>query len=239
MIILMVFFAFPLAAQKHRKYARQGNREFVEKDYEGSEMLYRRAVDAEPSFNKAVFNLGDALYKQEKYEEAVEHFKELSEKELDSGKLSDSYYNLGNSLLKAGKLEESVEAYKNALRNDPSDMEAKYNLAYALDQLKEQQQQQDDKQQESDGDQQDVQDEQEQDPGEDQQDKQEQNQQEGQEQSQQDEQDDTGRDEKQQQMSREDAERLLQALAENEDEIQEKVKKAKAAQSRVRTLKNW
>ncbi|MFP4488942.1 MAG: hypothetical protein ACLFN1_06525, partial [Bacteroidales bacterium] len=55
---------------------------------------------------------------------------------------------------------------------------------------------------------------------------------------QQDEQDDSARPD-QQQMSKEDAERLLQALAENEEEIQDKVKKAKAAKSRVRTLKNW
>ncbi len=244
LIMALIFFTIsPLAAQKQKKYARQGNREYTEKDYEDSEMLYRRAIDADPSFNKAVFNLGDALYKQEKYKEAIERFKELSDKELDSRKLSDSYYNLGNALLKAGELEESIEAYKDALRNDPGNMEAKYNLAYALDQL-EKQQQQENEQQDSEGDKQDEQDRQ-QDSGsqDDQEDQQEQDpgQQEDQEQQQQeqDQQDDSGQPDQQQQMSKEDAERLLQALAENEEEIQEKVKKAKAAKSRVRTLKNW
>ncbi|MFO7756461.1 MAG: tetratricopeptide repeat protein [Bacteroidales bacterium] len=241
----LIFFTIsPLAAQKQRKYARQGNREYTEKDYEDSEMLYRRAIDADPSFNKAVFNLGDALYKQEKYEEAIERFKELSDKELDSRKLSDSYYNLGNALLKAGELEESIEAYKDALRNDPGNMEAKYNLAYALDQLqKQQQQQENDEQQDSGDDKQDEQDQEDsgsQDEQEDRKDEQESGQQNEQDQQQQeqDQQDDSARPD-QQQMSKEDAERLLQALAENEEEIQEKVKKARAAKSRVRTLKNW
>lgn len=240
LIMAFIFFTIsPLAAQKQRKYARQGNREYTEKDYEDSEMLYRRAIDADPSFNKAVFNLGDALYKQEKYKEAIERFKELSDKELDSRKLSDSYYNLGNALLKAGELEESIEAYKDALRNDPGNMEAKYNLAYALDQLEKQQQQESNEQQDSGDDQQDKQDNQQdagsQDEQEDQKDEQESGQQ-----NEQDQQDDSGQpDQQQQQMSKEDAERLLQALSENEEEIQEKVKKAKAAKSRIRTLKNW
>ena len=40
-------------------------------------------------------------------------------------------------------------------------------------------------------------------------------------------------------MSKQDAERLLQALAADEQEVQEKVKEAKASERRVRTLKNW
>jgi len=239
-LILALIYISPVAGQKHKKYTRQGNRSYEDNDFGDSEMLYRRAVDADPEFNKAIFNLGDALYKQEKYEEALDNFKELSGRETDSNLLADSYYNMGNTLLKAGKIEESIEAYKNALRNDPSSMEAKYNLAYAqdlLDQQKNQQQQQQDQQQ-KDQEQQDNQ----QSQGE----NEDQNQQEGdqeQDQQQQDQQQDQKQQQQQQegeqQMSREDAERLLQALAENEKEVQEKVKKEKAARARIRTLKNW
>ncbi|MEZ5010369.1 MAG: hypothetical protein R2744_01425 [Bacteroidales bacterium] len=42
-----------------------------------------------------------------------------------------------------------------------------------------------------------------------------------------------------QKMTKDDAERLLQALANEEKEVQEKVKKEKAAAMRVKTLKNW
>ncbi|MEA1885921.1 MAG: tetratricopeptide repeat protein [Bacteroidota bacterium] len=228
---LAFFTSLPLEAQKERKYTRQGNRDYAEKKYEESEILYRRAIDVDPSFNKALFNLGDVLYKQEKYEEAIDNFEQLSEKEFDKENLSASYYNLGNSLLKSGKIEESIEAYKNALRNDPDNMEAKYNLAYAQDLLEKQQQQQQQQQNKNQQDQdKDQQNDQKQDSDQDNQEQEEQQQQEQENQQQQ---------QQQQQMSREDAERLLQALAENEKEVQEKVKKTKAAKARVRILKNW
>lgn len=239
-LILVLLQMGPLAGQKHKKYTRQGNRDYSENNFEDSEMLYRRAVDADPSFNKAIFNLGDALYKQEKYEEALDNFSQLSGKEIDSDMLADSYYNMANTLLKSGKIEESIEAYKDALRKDPSNIQAKYNLAYAQDLLEQQedqqQQKQDDNQQDQDQQQENKQDQQgdnedqEQQEGEQQQDQDQQQEQQEQEQEQQ---------QGQQQMSREDAERLLQALAENEKEVQEKVKKEKAARARVRTLKNW
>jgi tetratricopeptide (TPR) repeat protein len=238
-LILTLTFIAPMAGQKHKKYTRQGNRSYEDNNFGDSEMLYRRAVDADPAFNKAIFNLGDALYKQEKYEEALDNFKEISGRDTDRDLLADSYYNMGNTLLKSGKIEESIEAYKNALRNDPSNMEAKYNLAYAqdlLDQQKNQQQQQQDQQQK---DQQQQDNQQSQGENEDQQ-QQQGDQEQDQDQQQQDQQQQQQQQQQgEQQMSREDAERLLQALAENEKEVQEKVKKEKAARARIRTLKNW
>ena len=221
-------------AQKHKKYTRQGNRDYSESKFHDSEMFYRRAIDADPSFNKAIFNLGDALYKQEKYDEAVDNFSQLSGQELNKKILADSYYNMGNSLLKSGKIEESIEAYKNALRNEPGNREAKYNLAYAQDLLKEQQQPQQDKNSQQDSDRDKPDDQQ---SGSDENEDQQQEQQ--QEQEQNDQQDEQDQQLNQQQMSKEDAERLLQALAENEKEVQEKVKKEKAARTRVKTVKNW
>jgi len=239
-IIALIFLTvLPLAGQKQKKYTRQGNRDYSENNFEESEILYRRAIDVDPLFNKAAFNLGDALYKQEKYEGAIDNFEQVSEKKLDKESLSGSYYNLGNSLLKSGKIEESIEAYKNALRNDPDNMEAKYNLAYAQDLLKQQQQQQ---QQQNKDQSQDQQNDQQSGSGENnkQQEEQQQQQKQEQENQQQDNQQNNNQpQQQQQQISKEDAERLLQALAENEKEVQEKVKKAKAAKARVRTLKNW
>lgn len=239
-IVLIIFTALPLAGQKEKKYARHGNRDYADNNFEESEILYRRSVDVDPSYSKAVFNLGDALYKQEKYEEAVDRFEELSQNELGKKRLSGSYYNLGNSLLKSGKIEESIEAYKNALRNNPDNMEAKYNLAYAQDLLQKQQQQQQQQQQNKDQQQDQNQDQQnDQQSGSDENNEQQEKQNQQQDQEQESKQQEDNNNQQQQQMSKEDAERLLQALAENEKEVQEKVKEAKAAKARVRTLKNW
>ncbi len=147
----------------------------------------------------------------------------------DKDKKSASLYNLGNSLLMADKLQESIEAYKNSLRLKPDNPEAKYNLAYAQDLLKEQQQQQQQQQNKDNKDQ-----------NKDQEKKDDENKNQDQEKNSQDKQNnDQQQDQQQQSISKEDAERLLNAIANDEKNVQEKVKLAKAAKARVKTVKNW
>ncbi|HQB37610.1 MAG TPA: tetratricopeptide repeat protein, partial [Bacteroidales bacterium] len=169
---------------------------------------------------------GDALYKQEKYEDAGKQFIENINLNEDRNKKSAGFYNLGNSFLKSNKLKESIDAYKNSLRLNPQNLEAKYNLAYAQDLLQQQQQQQqnqDQQQQKQDKNNQDQNKEKEQDQSDNK---------EQQDQQQQPQQDD-------QAISKEDAERILNALENDEKNVQEKVKLAKAAKNRVRSAKNW
>ena len=97
-----------LFAQGERKFIRQGNREFEKQNYSESEISYRRAIDKNKSSADAVFNAGDALYKQEKFEDAGKQFIESHRMNEDRDKKAGSMYNLGNSLLKAGKLKESI-----------------------------------------------------------------------------------------------------------------------------------
>lgn len=219
-----------LYGQGERKFIRQGNREFEKQKYSESEISYRRAIDKNKGSADAVFNTGDALYKQAKYEDAGKQFIESHRMNEERDKKAASMYNLGNSLLKSGKLKESIEAYKNSLRLDPGNMQAKYNLAYAQDRLKEQEQQQQQQQDQQNQDQNKDQQKKDQDQNKDQDKQNDQNQNEDQQQQQNDQ---------QQAMSREDAERLLNAIANDEKEVQEKVKEAKAVKQRVKTLKNW
>ena len=235
LLLALLWFAGSLFAQGERKFIRQGNREFLKEKYSESEISYRRALDKNKGSADAVFNTGDALYKQEKFEDAGKQFAESLRMNEDRGKKASSMYNLGNSFLKSGKLKESIEAYKNSLRLDPGNMEAKYNLAYAQDRLKEQEQKQQQRQnqqdQEQNKDQKNQEQEQNKDQNQDQEKKDDQKENENQDQQQ--------PNEHQQSMSREDAERLLNAIANDEKEVQEKVKEAKAAKQRVKTLKNW
>ena len=103
---------------------------------------YRRAIDKNKSSADAVFNSGDALYRQKKFEDAGKQFIESHSMNEEKDKRSASMYNLGNSLLMAEKLKESIDAYKNSLKLNPGNMEAKYNLAYAQDMLRKQEEQQ-------------------------------------------------------------------------------------------------
>lgn len=206
-----------LWAQKEAKSVRSGNRLYRDSSYVEAEVNYRRALDENNKSFEGHFNLGDALFKQEKYAEAIEEYKTADALTEDNkSKKAAVYHNIGNSLFAQQQYAEAVAAYKNALRNNPKDDETRYNLAYAQQMLQQQQQQQQ---------QQNQQQEQKQEQ------KQEQQQQQKQEQEQQEQQ-------QEQQMSKENAERLLEALEEDEKEAQEKAQKAQRKRSRS-AEKDW
>lgn len=130
-----------LSAQEERKFIRSGNSHFADSAYLESEIEYRKAIDKAGDSFEAQFNLGDALYKQEKFNDALDQFQILAGTETNPERLAKVYHNIGNSYFAMQKLPESLEAYKNALRNNPNDHESRYNLI-AVQKLLEQQQNQ-------------------------------------------------------------------------------------------------
>jgi len=129
------------SAQMHpeRRSIRAGNRAYAEGDYAGGEEHYRDALAREPRSFGAAFNLADALMRQERYDEALGILDSLAAGEtLTARQRARTEYNRGNALLAGQKLKEAEEAYKQSLRNDPSDMDAKYNLAYVQELLRRQ-----------------------------------------------------------------------------------------------------
>lgn len=196
-IMLTISTAF---AQRENKYIRQGNKLYKEERYADAKDQYLKALEENNKSFKGSFNLGDALYKQEKYEEAATQFQTLAEASAGKPEKAKAYHNLGNSLLMQQKLEESIAAYKKALKNNPQDDETRYNLAYAMEKLKQQQQQNQDKQQEEK--------------------KEEEKKEEKQEEQKQDQQ-----QPKKDQLSKEEAQRLLDAMQNEEKNVQEKLNK--------------
>jgi Ca-activated chloride channel family protein len=215
-----------LLGQEEREYIRKGNRLYKKSEFAGSEGMYRRAQAQDKSTYDSGFNLGDALYKQGRFGEAAEEFNRAASGSTDDSlKQAQSFYNLGNSLLKDQKFEESIKAYINSLMLDPENSEAKYNLGYAQDQLKKQEEQKQQQQKDQKQDQQKDKNKQDQENKDDQKQKDDQQEKQGQGQ--------------QQSISREDAKRLLDALSANEKATQEKVQRDKAAGAKVRVIKNW
>lgn len=227
-----------LNAQTDKKFIRKGNREYEKNKFSDSEISYRKAIDKNKQSPEAVFNVGDALYKQNKFEEAGKQFVENTNQNDDKLKKSAGLYNLGNSLLKANKLQESIEAYKNSLKLRPGNREAKYNLSYAQDLLKLQQEQQ--KKQQQDKDKQDKnKDKNKKDQKKDQKDSNDKNKDQQKDQNNDKDQKQQQQQPQKQEISKEDAQRLLNSMANDEKNVQEKVKLAKAAKAKVRTVKNW
>lgn len=235
LICTFMFFSVALNAQSDKKYIRKGNREYDKTGFSDSEVSYRKAINNNKQSPDAVFNIGDALYKQNKFEDAGKQFIENINLNEDKNKKSSALYNLGNSLLKANKVQESIEAYKGSLKLRPDSKETKYNLAYAQDLLKKQQDQQ--KQQQDKNKQDQNKDNKKEDQKKDQNNKDKDRQKD--ENNNQDKQQQQKQQEQQQGISKDDAQRLLNALANDEKNVQEKVKLAKAAKEKVRTVKNW
>jgi len=239
LFIILALLALNTFAQQERKYIRKGNKAFENGNFDDSEIFYRKAIDKKDDSYSATFNIGDALYKQEKYDDAINQFSDLTNQELTKEDKAKIYHNLGNSLLNHKKIKESIEAYKHALRNNPSDRETKYNLAYAQKLLEQQQNQ--DQNQDQDKDKDKDQNEDQKNQNQDQEQNDDQQNQNQKEQDQKDQKQDKNQQQKQQQpeISQQDAERILQALANDEKKTQQKVKEEKAKAAKVKVVKDW
>jgi len=241
-ILIITLISVAAIGQNERKHIRSGNKLFMDavKDttqidtvkFSNAETEYRKALNKRPNDLQWNFNLADAIYKQQRFDEAAGKFSELAEKMETPEEKARVLHNLGNSQLMNQKIDESIETYKKALRQNPNDLDTKYNLAYAqlLKKKQEQQQQNQDQNQ----DQQDQN-----------QDKQDQNQDQNQQNKENKDQQNQDQQQQQQQaqqnkISKENAEQLLQVLQNDERQIQDKVKKMQAAQAkRARTEKEW
>jgi Ca-activated chloride channel homolog len=242
LICTLVSVSVSVNGQTDKKYIRKGNREYEKNKFPESEISYRKAIDKNKQSADAEFNVGTSLYKQNKFDDAGKQFMENINMQENSNKKSAALYNMGNSLLKSKKLKESIEAYKGSLKLKPDNREAKYNLAYAQDLLKKQEEQQR-QQQQNNQDKKDEDKNKNKDNSKDQKDNQEKKPEDNKDKSGQDQQkdgDNKQQDQQQKQgMSKDDAQRLLNAIANDEKNVQEKVKLAKASKAKVRTVKNW
>lgn len=196
-----------------RDYLRSGNKLYNDSLFIKAEVDYRKALDINPKSTDAMFNLGNALLMQQKVKEAMEQYESVSKVEKDKSKLAEIYHNMGVILQSAKQYPQCIEAYKESLRNNPKDDETRYNLALAQKLLKDQQQnQQNQDQQQQQQDQND--------------DKQEQNKdQQEQEQKDQQQQQQQQQQQNKNEMSKENAQQLLNAVMQDEKNVQDKVKK--------------
>jgi Ca-activated chloride channel family protein len=245
-ILLLLSLCLSLLGQEEKFYVRDGNKAYESGDFEVADEFYSKALKSEPELEVAEFNKADVLYEQKKYAEAIHMLKGIAESSEDDLLRAKSYHNMGNAYLESQKLSESIQAYKNALKLNPEDEETRYNLAYALSKLQQQQQKQNqdnqdkqdqNKDQQKKNDQnKDQQDQQDKNQNKDQQDQQ-QNQDENQQKS--DEPSEQQSQPQPNQLSKEDAERLLNALNNDEKDVQKKLKKKKTQASGKKVEKDW
>ena len=238
-LLVLALLAVDAAAQQYpeRRQVRKGNRAYEKGNYQDAAGRYMRALGADPSSFEAQYNLGNALHRQEMYDQAAQVQQQAAADSLAAPvDRAQAFYNLGNTQFRQQKYAEALESYKNSLRLNPDDPQAKFNYAYVKKHNKDDQNQ----------DQQNGQNQQNPQEGQNQQ-----NPQEGQNDPQEgdgqgDDQHQDGRPDKEQEgegrpqpagISPSEQERMLDAIQAQEDRTQEKLKEKAGAV--VRLKKNW
>ncbi len=206
------------AADEFSSLVEHGNSAYREDDYKSALEYYHQAEVEKPETPELDFNIGTVLHKEGNYEEAVEKLQRSMVTD-NVGYEAGALYNLGNTQFRMEDYQAAIDSYQRSLELNPDDVDAKYNLELTRIRLKEQmqQQKQEQKQQQQQQQQQQSQ-------------KEEEKEQQDQDQQQQPEDEEEKKDDQQQQqqpqqidendMSEEDAERILNALRDDEKDVQ-------------------
>lgn len=156
LFILGVFcFASVFAQNKVQKkqsdnFIYQGNQKLLEKDYTQAEASYRNSISITPDNATAAYNLGNSLYQNKLNAEAFYQYKSAAKKSVTKEEKHRAFHNMGNTFMNTQEYDKAVVSYKDALRNNPNDEETRYNYALAKELLKKQQEDQKNKDQNKD-----------------------------------------------------------------------------------------
>jgi Ca-activated chloride channel homolog len=221
-----------------RSQVKAGNQAAKSKQFDQSLEHYQRAIEQGADSSVVLYDKGHALYDKGDYPAAANSFMSSLSPRASRAEQTEALYNLGNSFFQAEKYDEAVQAYREALKRNSGDADAKFNYELARYRLQQQKQQQQNPQDQN----QQKKDQQKQDQPKPQDDQKKQDQQQQQQQPQDQQQADQQQNQQQpqqgQQMSKEDAERLLNALLQDEQNALKDAKKVKVA-TKVKREKDW
>lgn len=224
-VFILLMIASVAFAQNDRDYIRSGNRLYRNKSFDKAEVEYRKAVSANAENPQAVYNLGCSMMMQQKDSVAIQYFERASKLETNKLRRAKSNHNIGVILQNHKMYDKAIEAYKQALRDNPNDGETRYNLALCKKLLKNNP---DNNKQNKNQDKDKNQDKNKEENKDNDKDK------------------DKNKDKKdqqnpppQEQMSKDNAEQLLNAAMQNEKQTQQRLQKAMQQPRKTRSQKNW
>ena len=136
-----------ISAQKEARNVKEGNKQYVAQKFTEAQKFYEQGIADNSDSYSANFNLGNSLFRQKKYKEALEQYQKAATLTKEKKEIASAFHNVGNALMEEKNYEKSVEAYKNSLKANPKDDDTRYNLAVAQYLMKKQQEQQKQQQQ--------------------------------------------------------------------------------------------
>lgn len=127
------------AGMQEKALVMQGNKLYSAQKYKEAQAAYQQAWQLNPAFVPGAFNLGNTLILQKQYDAARKLMTATARNSREKAEQSSANYNIGNTWMSEQKWSEAADAYKEALRRNPQDEDAKYNLSYALAKMKQEQ----------------------------------------------------------------------------------------------------
>ena len=273
-IIILAFFSISsfaqdkeeqelLALKKANDLVYEANELVDNDDYVSAEMEYRKAISEQPNLAVGTYNLANSYYKKGNFDEALYRHQQTIKNATSKDEKHRAFHNIGNIFMQNKKCKEATEAFKNALRNNPTDDETRYNYALAKECAEQQEQQEQDKEDENkDQNEEKKEDEKEKDQDKEQQDENKENkpedegekdEKEGEDKDDEegkpkDEKEDKGKGEEEQkekpqpqpgELSPQQIKNLLEAMNDQEQKVQDKVNEQKQKGAKVQTEKDW
>ena len=233
--VCLLLFSLTAFSQTDRDHIRRGNRFMRDSIYEKAQVEYQKAIERDNTNPVSHYNLGNALFhniieqgnsvsdsiKTKVLKDAMSEYETAARLEKDKSRLAKIYHNMGVICQATQQFDLAVACYRNSLRNDPTNNETRYNYALSLYQLKKNPPQQDKQDQKKD------------DEGK--------NEKEEKQQRQQQEKKDEQQQQQAQpeQMSRENAEQMLNAAKQDEKATQEKIQRVQQPHQQKRLRKQW
>lgn len=227
-LTILAMLSLTVNAQTDRKLVRDGNRMYHSGDYAKAEILYRKALSKNSENPQAVYNLGCALMMQNKDSAAIVQYQKAAKMEKNKLRRSMVWHNIGVVCQNHKMFDDAINAYEESLRDNPKDDETRYNLALCKRQQKKQNKNDQNKNNKDKNKQKDK-------NGQDKQDKQDKDNKD----KNKDKKDDKQQQQPKEQMSKDNAEQLLNAAMQEENNTQRKLQKAMQHQRPRDKQKNW
>lgn len=139
-ILTFSFSDFLFGQENYRTLVHEGNQKFDGKDYDGASSKYMEAVKSNDKDFTAHYNMGNALYKSKKYEEAKAEFEKAEKLSQTLPDKAAALHNLGNTYMQMSEPDKAADYYKKALKQNPYSEATRKN--YEIAKLKEKEQQQ-------------------------------------------------------------------------------------------------
>jgi tetratricopeptide (TPR) repeat protein len=119
--LIIIILSFTLGcnvfAQTDLSLVRKGNRQYNENQFNQAEVLYKKSVLKTPNMTQGNYNLGNTYFKQKRYDKAIEQYQKVLANTKDKKLTAQTNHNIGNGYLELFKTENDQQKKSSYIDN--------------------------------------------------------------------------------------------------------------------------